>query len=110
MPPNPIAHLLLFSDSQNALSDYHYNSRMNAYQIHTTQIRWVPDQSLVSASQEFFASPPIIAIRPHWYLSSGSGMELNATSTNSIPNPRWIGLPLGLLGSTSPQHFVAAKA
>jgi hypothetical protein len=62
MPPNPIAHLPLFSDSQNALSDYHYNSRMNAYQIHTTQIRWVPDQSLVSASQEFFASLSIAAI------------------------------------------------
>jgi hypothetical protein len=35
---------------------------MKAHQIHTTRSRWVPDQSLVSASQELFASLSIAAI------------------------------------------------
>ena len=37
---------------------------MNAHSIHTTRSLWVPDQNLVSVSQELATSPPIIAIRP----------------------------------------------
>jgi hypothetical protein len=66
MPPNPIAHLAtIFPVHKNTLSDYNYHSRMNARQIHTTRSRWVPTQSLVSASQELFASLPITAILTH---------------------------------------------
>ena len=79
----PLANL--FPIPKNALSDYDGYPFMNAHQIYTTRSRWVRHQSMVSARQELATSPPIIAIRPHGYVSSGSGMELNATSTTQSP-------------------------
>jgi hypothetical protein len=50
---------------------------MKAHQIHTTRRRWVPDQSLVSAIQEFFAAFPIIDIHPRVMFQAGQQWKLS---------------------------------